>query len=472
MTTNTRDVKSFDIEKIEVDCYTGRNFDLMNMWTQIDLYEDLFSNVLTAQVKIRDHQNLIMNGPFCGRETITITYKTPGKGSVTKKFRVYKVGPRTPQANETTVQYTLSMVSEEFITSQQTKISQFYEGKIDEIVNKIHSDHLGSSTPLKAEKCLHKQKFIIPYWTPLNSINWLAARAVDSKNPENCNWLFYEDLDGFKFTSWGKLASEEATSAPDSLLESIGRAIIDILPNTPSNSTFSDFTYFPSPTETDSDGEDKEIAFKNMERLLFPSSHNVMENIESGYFASHLVTHDIVRKKYEHSKYSYKNDFDSADRVEKESMLAQKGDDFSDKEWSHYKYYPKHKLAFDKQDDNDKVETWVLKRNAQMQQMEGQRLNFTAPGDSTRRVGQVVDITMPTFATPSKPLENWYDKYITGKYVISAIRHSISNENYEMRVELIRDSLPNPMPSSATNFNFGSMVDSAADFFRRLVQIP
>ena len=104
--------------------------------------------------------------------------------------------------------------------------------------------------------------------------------------------------------------------------------------------------------------------------------------------------------------------------------------------------------------------------------MEGQRLNFTAPGDSTRRVGQVVDITMPTFATPSKPLENWYDKYITGKYVISAIRHSISNENYEMRVELIRDSLPNPMPSSATNFNFGSMVDSAADFFRRLVQIP
>ena len=34
-----------------------------------------------------------------------------------------------------------------------------------------------------------------------------------------------------------------------------------------------------------------------------------MENIDSGMYASHLLTHDIVRKKYQHHKYDYNKDF-------------------------------------------------------------------------------------------------------------------------------------------------------------------
>lgn len=457
---STQQSKSFDVQEVSIKTYSGRTAKLNNMWTQIDIYEDIFNNCLSGQLIIKDHQNLILNAPLCGRETLTIKFKTPGRASNTKEFFVYKVGPRQPETNEQTVIYTLSFVSKEFITSQQTKVSKFYDGKINETVEKIFKDYMGGSV-IDASPCMHKQKFIIPNWSPLNAINWLASRAVDQKNPENCNFLFYETLDGFKFKSLSELMSKPSTSTPDSFIESLTRSVTTFFGSN-KKGKYSDFVYFPKKDRAEE--RDKEREFKNMERFVLQHQFNTMERIDSGMYASHLLTHDIVRKKYEHYQYNYNTDFGKNDTLEDNPLVAQGNDELSDKEWDHYKFYPKHNLLHDENNDNEKVETWVLKRNSQMQQAEAIRFDFTVPGDSERRVGQVVTITLPNFLSPSMPFQNWYDKYLVGNYLISSIRHSISKENYEMKIEVIRDSLPKPLPDASSGTLDGP-TQSNEDFF-------
>ena len=463
---STQQSKSFDVQDVTLTTYSGREIKLNQMWTQIDIYEDIFNNCMTGQLLIKDHQNLILNGPICGRETLKVQFKTPGRTSNTKEFYCYKIGPRTPETNEQSVFYTLSFVSKEFITSQQTKVSKFYEGKINEIVEKIFKDYMGGSK-LNAAACMHDQKFIIPYWSPLTAINWLASRAVDQENTENCNWLFYETLDGFEFTSLSKLMKEPATSAPDSFLESLSRGVSNFFGGS-KKGKYSDYAYFPKKDRAAE--RDKEREFKNMERFILQAQFNTMEKIDSGMYASHLLTHDIVRKKYEHFTYNYNNQFGANDTLEDNPLVARGNDELSDKEWSHYKFYPKHKLMHDEKDDNDKIQTWALSRNSQMQQAEAIRFNFTVPGDSERRVGQVVNLTIPNFLSPSQPGQNWYDKYLVGDYLISSIRHSISKENYEMNIEVIRDSLPKPLPDSSGPF--AGVAQTVEDFFRNPASGP
>ncbi len=64
----TQQSKSFDVQDVEIETYNGRTIKLNKMWQQVDIYEDLFNNCLTGQLLIKDHQNLVLNGPFCGRE--------------------------------------------------------------------------------------------------------------------------------------------------------------------------------------------------------------------------------------------------------------------------------------------------------------------------------------------------------------------------------------------------------------------
>jgi hypothetical protein len=62
------------------------------------------------------------------------------------------------------------------------------------------------------------------------------------------------------------------------------------------------------------------------------------------------------------------------------------------------------------------------------------------------------------------PGQNWYDKYLVGRYLISSIRHSISRENYEMTVQVTRDSLPKPLPDASTQ-EFKGKTQSPEEFF-------
>jgi len=452
----------FDILSLKLLSYaSGNEQDITKMWDEIEIFEDMYTNCLSGQVTIIDSMNLIYHFSLCGREKLEISFKTPffeglyGSTAVTRTFRVYKISEREPRANDKSLRYTLHFVSEEFVKSQQTKVSKAYEGRVDEIIKNIYTDYLkmdytgNSKKSLDLSKTMFRHKFIIPYWSPLSAINWLTARAVDADNKENCNFIFYEDLEGFKMKSFAELAKQQP----------IG-----------------EYEYFPQAREEQDgvpSGRDLIKEYRTVREFLMMEYHNTMKNIENGFYASRLLFHDIVRKQWGCIDYAYNQEFFKADHIEKNPLVAAGNDNLSPHPLSYFKYYPKHKWMYGNENqyaDNDKYQEWVLKRNAQMQQIEGARLQFTLPGNSKIRIGQVIKLTVPSFEEKLNPFVDWMDKYMSGKYIISAIRHHLTlGTGYRMRLELTRDSLPTALPDSKVWYK-GAFPEQG-DFFSSSVKV-
>ena len=67
-------------------------------------------------------------------------------------------------------------------------------------------------------------------------------------------------------------------------------------------------------------------------------------------------------------------------------------------------------------------------------------------GDSDLVVGYTVNLTLPLFTRVDMG-EEWKDKYYSGKYLITGIRHILAGDQYTTDLELVKDSFNDVLPS-------------------------
>ena len=69
------------------------------------------------------------------------------------------------------------------------------------------------------------------------------------------------------------------------------------------------------------------------------------------------------------------------------------------------------------------------------------KVQFSVPGDSAREVGDLIWFQFPSEnpnpALSGEPVEP--HKYYSGKYLITSLRHKLTNDEYTIHVEAIKD---------------------------------
>ncbi len=116
-----------------------------NMFVQLELFEDLFSNVLKGTYVFQDTQGYPELIPIIGDETLILTFSTPGGEGSSKKistkldptskseevykqrFKVYDI--IRAETGEVNAVYKLFFVSEEYVYSKKIKFSKVYNVK-------------------------------------------------------------------------------------------------------------------------------------------------------------------------------------------------------------------------------------------------------------------------------------------------------------------------------------------------------
>ena len=101
-----------------------------------------------------------------------------------------------------------------------------------------------------------------------------------------------------------------------------------------------------------------------------------------------------------------------------------------------------------KQDIKEKhVEDTLARRESQKRQMDTIKIQFSAPGDSAREVGDLISFDYPT-ENPKSAQTGIADdcngvmeghKYYSGKFLITALRHRITQDEYTIHVEAVKD---------------------------------
>jgi hypothetical protein len=96
------------------------------------------------------------------------------------------------------------------------------------------------------------------------------------------------------------------------------------------------------------------------------------------------------------------------------------------------------------------VEDVIARRISQRLQLDSVKINFSAPGDSSREVGDLISFDFPTenskvAATSGRGAGH---KYYSGKFLITSLRHKITQDEYTIHVEAIKDGYKSAISST------------------------
>ena len=463
MATNIVNVQDVTLNNLSIRSAIG-NFDLVSSFVELTIEESLFRSSLTGNLILADSFNLPEKLPIVGEETVDIDIALSGIDGKEGEAGIH-IKPPPMHVNSIDSRYmtkpkaqnfTLDLISEQFMSSAHSKISRSYSNKrISDMVYDIYYTYLNDrndlSKQLNYESSERTESLIIPNLSPLDAIAWLSQRAQPS-NSDNyaTNYVFFETIDGSSFMSIDTLASVEP---------------------------FWKFIF--KPRSDDSTGvENLSKGIQKINKYYYLKQFDKTQNIEDGFYASKLITHDIVRKKITQYDYIGVNSFVGLNHVGSYPVISNSDVETTSSSVNRTNYgppdnpffrtnerdlfsmtdgavcfYPKHNQLYAKNTNDfydNKVEDWKLQRNAQLAAYDNLTMMIEVSGNSTLRVGQTVTLELPSPEANDGDgqSDNLRDRFLSGTYMITAIQHIFSAHqkkdnkiSYTMKVELVKDAL-------------------------------
>ena len=133
------------IDSLVIYSMNGNFLSVLDYMVEIQLYESIFSNVLSGELLLSDSANLIKVLPIIGEELLILKAKTPtlpDTYGITKTFRIYSVEDRNLVRDQNTQVYKLKFISQEGIVDSLSPLFNPYQGTISDVVGQIYSENL------------------------------------------------------------------------------------------------------------------------------------------------------------------------------------------------------------------------------------------------------------------------------------------------------------------------------------------
>lgn len=408
----------YQLIDVKLGSTRGLIFDVFNFVTDIAIYENIFSPTISGYIELNDAQDLVNLMPMVGEEKLLITFKSPSMtdadGLFEQAFYVYKMTDRVYTA-ERAVSYKLHFVSFETIRDLNSKLSKGFSGTISDVVAKILQNDLKTEKKVSVEATKNTTMYVSNYWSPFTNINYLAKRSVSNTN-DSANYVFYENNRGFNYASIDGLLEKTAVS----------RYIYD-------NNT-------RSPT-SGGGGAGRTIG-KDLERInsyKIDTAYDYMKRIQTGMYASRLITHELVTKTYNVQTMLYQDEFKKHNHLNP-NPLSTIG--LPAKTFATLDVQPRALETYNNF-KTDGMKNWRLKNAMQMSEISAYSMDITVPGRSDICVGDVVEVFIyrNTPISQKDQEEDIIDKTFSGRYLITALCHSLNREKHEMHMTLVKDSL-------------------------------
>jgi hypothetical protein len=297
---------------------SAQSLDTPSVFVELDIFEDLFSNVLKGTFTFLDTQGLAERIPIVGDETLILSWLTPGgegtqtdvansnltsqtasEETVKQRFKVYdcvEVG-----LQEKAKIYQLYFVSEEYLFSSKMKVSKGYKttysNVVKDILKKVNNNMRADlAKKYFIEETATPQNVIIPNWEPLRAINFCASRSLSadiedqeqtdgdpnqSPKPLGSLFVFYEKLGtGFFYESIESMIIKQKN--------------LNQIPL---------FQYAPKLAGGRSENVGFEYSAVN--KFDIKSSFKTLDSLNNGLFGSKLIAYDPIRMKYDEIKFDY-----------------------------------------------------------------------------------------------------------------------------------------------------------------------
>lgn len=428
----------------------GKNYDIMNFVVGFVLFEDMYSNFMSGEAVIVDAAGLIVDMRLTGSEFITLSFRTRQTSAIIKKsFNIFAVKNRAATSTDREQAYTLHFTSGENVINNNIAISKKFKGRTDAIVGDIFKQYLSipryvsgpdisGSTPLIVTGGPHTSStaFVPTFWSPTKCLNYLASFSVGSKG-QAPNYLFFETNKNFFFASIEDMIAMQRNQ----------NVIFDTYVYSPSKNVVQNITNFSYQFPEIRKG------YSIVEKMSVMNMFDTLEGQDRGFYGSTVHTFDTLLKEwrqfaYIHSdgyaRFNHMQDFTISGNTvssSKQKNTRPFGNGIFDGVNSKRTFRTKQYDSYPELRD-PMFQTWMPQRNSLLTQMNQWKIYIDVAGRSDIEVGRLVNFLYPKMKTSDK-FE--LDPQMSGLYMVTAVKHAVTRQEYTMTLELTKDSFMEPV---------------------------
>ena len=379
------------------------DFEISGGNPNITYYESVKSPSISVSIDFIDVDGVISREGITGGEYLDLKIKVPDfddfEITPDKHFMMLNSVKNVKTSSNKQIA-TLEFISVEAIINETARVSRRFTGNVSQIVKELMKDKksIQTSKNLETDESFNKYSFVGNLKRPFDTIQWLCPKAASTD--KECGFLFYENLDGYFFKSIKGLLESDSSE-----------------------------TYEKPEAPVDTDIK---ITENNLD-----SSNDIGMNCRMGMYANKTIYVDIENGKLETVDYKI-SDLNLAKPPKLPTGLEdtptrlmlrildagalQKGS---------------------KKDDVEKRSELAVYQNksyARTNLLFSQSLSISTPFNPDLRVGQMIDVVLPVKdGSDQSQTTGGGENDISGKYLLSELKHSIANGKSNSELKLIRD---------------------------------
>lgn len=429
-------------------------FDLLPYVQRIDLYESIFDNTISGSILMYENVGLPEYLPIVGSEFVDLAFTidsgvTPEPQNFRCIFRIVSLKDQGFPKNDYRL-YTLNLATPEFVDSVSSRISRLFDNiSCHDAARQILTRDLkvDERRIITDEDTFGKVSIVMPLSTPLRAIHYFLLLAQTLKTPHESNFVFFQTLSGFHFTSVRKLIDSAPKEQKD-------------LP-----------TFIVNPAVSASGTTTGQLQ-NNILRVHQDQSFDLLFDIGSGMLRSRMIHFDILARKsvydfpIKDADSTYSNSFFNTTHLDGWPVYPLNMDQTVSKDvrlftvpsnvWSSNSAY----VQSNSDEPDQRLYESVVNRNRQFKELMHTQVLLDLPGQPDIRAGSVVWVNYPS----TRPLEGGENsninvplpastdgtQYYSGRHLVASVHHIITTNQsigaeYRMNLKVVKDSLRSPM---------------------------
>jgi len=424
-------------------------FDIMPFVQRIDIYENIFDNTISGSITLLENLGLVEYLPIVGVETVHLAFAIEsGDGppvTFTRGFRISKVSDVSFPRHDYRL-YTLQLVTNEFVLSLSSRICRaFTKQTTQNAVRDILTNDLKveQSRIITNEPTFDQVSVVVPNYTPLQAINYFTILSQTQGRRES-NFLFFETLAGFHFTSVSKLITDGSQKPMR--------------------------TFEVNPAALGAEFVEDGTARNAIRRIHQDQSFDLLQDIVGGTLRAKMLYFDFLARKIDHTVDSrYSNTFASTTHLDKYPVYP---DNFDLSVSKDVRLFTVPSNAFSAQSayakgkgenpTEQRLRESIILRNRQLREIRHIQTLVDLPGQPDLRAGDVVNVLYPsTRALEGEnvpinvPVFSKGTPFYSGKHLVTSVHHILASKGseqmeYRMNIRVCKDSLGSQLVGSSS----------------------
>ena len=423
----------YKLESIIVHSASGP-IDIKSLMVELNVYESIFSPAIYGNIVIADSANHIQNMPLIGQEEIEFKIRiddNPDNETIdfkTRRARIYKISDQVRTAERQQV-YTLHFTSQEAIENQRVKVKGAFNATTDQIVANILQNIIKTKKSIAVEQSSLHTKVIGNQMTPFDFIKNILCKRSSSKTFKDGGYTFFESHRGYMFTSYQRMWFR----AP-------GQEV-----NVQEN-------YIVQPSKRDSSiAED----MKSVLEYKIMKGQDTLAGMATGLLASKHFVYDTHKKKLTITPHNYyKNFIDSVHAADGTlfTTTPEKSDGKTIFEFNDYMIDYNLKdtgLHTDTPSDNH-IGKLATNRFTYLSH-DQLKAKITVFGNTNLAAGDIIHLRVPSYEPVDKTTTRVHDAFLSGRWLLTNVVHTINNTRYTTTFDCVRDSVEQPYNKTSTS---------------------